>query len=116
MARITEVSKMLKILECIYSESKLDVQMSQKDYSEQFGLAIPTVNRLFSKLREEKIILTTGKSRSQKYRWIAEFKPTEALAIKLGAVKIKTNLVSEFADHELISELKKRGYLIFKEC
>lgn len=111
-----EVSHMLKILECIYTESKLDVQMSQTDIAREFGVHVTTMCKFFSKLVNEKILATTGKCKSFRYRWIAEVKPTEGLAIRLGATKLKTNKINEFSDQDLIKELKNRGYLVFKEC
>lgn len=116
MAARIDNKTMLKILECIYEESSLKVQMSQVDIAAQFNVSKATIVQLFKKLEKDKLVETTGVKRSWRYRWIKDIKPTEALAIKLGAVQIKSNKIIEFSDEVLIKELKNRGYLVFKEC
>lgn len=107
----------LRILEEIYNESPLETQCSLKDISNHLGCSYSSVYTIAKKLETLKIISCTGKCRSKRFHWNDEsFKPTEALAIRLGAVQVLSkNRISEFTDTELISELKSRGYLIYKE-
>lgn len=114
MKRI-DLDTMTKILQVIHEESQAPNQMSQGDIAELCGVSKPTIGRIFLLLEEENILHTQGSRRNYSYTWQSNRTPCNALAIKIGAVQVKNNKVSDFHDAELISELRKRGYLIFKE-
>lgn len=116
--RTVDSQIIMSIIKEIYNESPLETQCSLMDISKNLGVCYSTVRLCIKRLETLKILTYTGKGKSKRYTWLdLTFKPSEALAIRLGGTKVVApkNRILEFSDSELIEELKSRGFLVYKE-
>lgn len=109
------MSPIMKVLKYLYQEGQTENPMSYAEIAKNCSVSAAYVSSVARKLVSFEILETSGSRRAYKYKWVSTVTPNDSLAIRLGRTQIVTKKIVDFEDQELISELKNRGYIIFKE-